>query len=350
MHERYIGVMTGNSMDAADAVLLEFAPSQPLRLLESAQQLVPAALRTRLHALASGEEMRVSDLLAAQNDLTDLCAEAVAQLGADAATVRAIGCHGQSIAHRPAQAATWQILNGARLAERTQMDVVCDFRSRDIASGGQGAPLAPFFHQYFFAAFAPCEVVNIGGIANITRLNAQAQVVHAYDTGPGMVLMDAWMQRQGGAAYDRDGAFAQSGSVNAALLQQLLAHPYCARRAPKSCGREEFSLALLDGVALPPADVQATLLEFTAQTIAAAVQEQNVFLCGGGSANAALRARLHALLPSAPQCTTAAGLAPQWVEAAAFAYLAKCHMEGVPLAAQGVTGGKTRLAGAHYPR
>lgn len=362
----YIGVMTGNSMDAADAVLMDFsaepsgapAAAHTARVLRSAHAPLPAPLREQLRALSSGAPIAVDMLLAAQNELTDACAAAVAQLQAAPDEVRAIGCHGQTIAHRPAAAASWQILNGARLAERTGMDVICDFRARDIASGGQGAPFAPFFHQHFFAAHAPCDVINIGGIANLTRLNAAGELECAYDTGPGMVLMDAWMQRHGSAAYDDDGAFARQGAVDDALLQRLLAHPYLALPPPKSCGREEFSLALLPDNALPPPPaVQATLLEFTAQTIAAEVckgrdkeQPATVFLSGGGSRNGALRARLAELLPAPPRLTADAGLDGQLVEAAAFAYLAKCFMERQPLAAAAVTGGATRLAGAHYPR
>ena len=350
MSEHFIGVMTGNSMDAADAVLWDFA--YDVGVVRSARAPIPAALRAQLQALAHAETVNVRELLAAQNELTDVCVDAVAKLRLTSRDyyVGAIGCHGQTIAHRPADGATWQLLNGARLAEKTGLNVVCDFRSRDIASGGQGAPLAPFFHAAFFAGKAPCEIINIGGIANITRLNRYGEIAHAYDTGPGMLLMDAWAQKTGAGAYDEDGALAKQGKVDLALLQRLLAHPYFAQPAPKSCGREEFSLALLgDVAALPPEDVQATLLEFTARTIADAVQEKKVYLCGGGSCNAALVARLAELLPAALRSTADAGLDPQLVEAAAFAYLAKCHMDGRTLEANAVTGGKTRIAGARYP-
>ena len=353
MNNYTVGVMTGNSMDAADAVLVDFSAAAP-RLLKSASVPIDSALTESLRRLANNETVSVTEVLAAQNALTDTCAAAVKALALPPSAACAIGCHGQTIAHRPAAAATWQLLSGARLAEQCGLDVICDFRARDIASGGQGAPLAPFFHQYYCAAHVPCAVVNIGGIANITRLAADGTVTHAYDTGPGMLLLDAFYRQNSGTAdgYDKDGALAQQGSVNSELLQTLLAHPYLALPPPKSCGREEFSLALLPDSAahLPPADVQATLLEFTARTIAAAAEaDTTVFLCGGGSINATLQQRLTELLPQPPQSTDSIGLPAQLVEAAAFAYLACCFLNKTPLVAAPVTGGKTRLAGAYYP-
>lgn len=357
----YLGIMTGNSMDAVDVALADFSGGgAAIRASHSAP--FPAALRDTLQALAGSDTINITALLQAQNDFTDLCAAAANALLATSGAkdnIHAIGCHGQTIAHRPAAAASWQLLSGARLAERTRCDVVCDFRARDLASGGQGAPLAPFFHRYFFARQAPCHIVNIGGIANITTLAADGSIASAYDTGPGMMLLDAWYQQHhSNSGYDKDASWAKQGSVNAPLLQALLAHPYLALPPPKSCGREEFSLALLEKSStanLPPVDIQATLLEYTAHTIAAAViagGSHRVWLCGGGSATPYLVERLAALLPEAapPQSTAAAGLPPQLVEAAAFAYLAKCHLSGEALAAAGITGGQTRIAGAHYPR
>lgn len=351
MSDLYIGIMTGNSMDAADAVLASFA-GQTTRIVASASVPIAESLAAPMRRLASERHIHTDELLLTQNRLTDVCAQAVRQLEAGPARVTAIGCHGQTVAHLPAAQATWQLLNPARLAEQSGCSVVADFRARDLASGGQGAPLAPFFHRYFFAAYVPCQIINIGAFANITALAADGGIAAAYDTGPGMVLLDAYYQRQCGGRYDEDGAYARRGTVDEPLLKELLAHPYFALPPPKSCGREEFSLALLPAAAesLPPPDVQATLLELTARTIAAAVSERRVFLCGGGSSNPLLRERLTALLPAPPQCSDEVGLPRQLMEATAFAYLAKCHVEGLALPAAAVTGGQPRIAGAYYPR
>ncbi len=354
MKTLYIGVMTGNSMDAADAVLMSFADNKKnTATVENAASVpIDAPLADTLRHLAQSASIETTTVLAAQNALTDTCAAAVKKLNAPTATVRAIGCHGQTIAHRPATAATWQLFNGARMAEQTQIDVICDFRSRDIASGGQGAPFAPFFHQYFFAAHAPCDIINIGGIANITHIDSTGAIAAGYDSGPGMLLLDAWYRRQGNNGFDKNGAFAASGNVDTPLLQQLLTLPYFSRPHPKSCGREEFSLAQLPASIhnLAAADVQATLLALSAHSIAAAVRAtEHVFLCGGGSRNTALVAQLQNLLATAPQLTDTLGIAVEQIEAAAFAYLAKCHIERTPLAAANITGGQTRIAGACYP-
>lgn len=348
----FVGVMTGNSLDGADAALLRVEADGTPRLLEAARVAMPAALAAAVRGLADGGAVTAGAVLTAQNEVTDVCVRAVAALGAAAEEVTAVGCHGQTIAHLPAAGASWQLLNGARLAERTGMDVVCDFRARDVASGGQGAPLAPFFHQRVFAEFAPCAVVNVGGIANVTRLDAAGEIVAAYDTGPGMLLMDAWCRRQGRGEFDRDGAMAAEGRVCEEGLARLLRHAYFGRAAPKSCGREEFCLAWgLEAMrAGGEADVQATLLELTARTIAAEVRGETVFLCGGGSANAVLRRRVGELAGGEVRLSDEVGVPAQAMEAAAFAWLAQRHWVRAPLAAAAVTGGGTRVCGAHYPR
>ena len=367
MNDTYIGVMSGNSMDAADAVSVRIAAND-FQVLAAASETIDNALATTLRGLAESPVVAVEQMLTAQNALTEVCARAVAKLPA-ATAAAAIGCHGQTLAHRPAAdgtGATWQLLNGALLAEKTGVAVVCDFRARDIATGGEGAPLAPLFHRHFFARHRPCAIVNIGGIANITHLDDNGGGVRGYDTGPGMMLMDEWHRRHhphDGNRHDTNGDFAASGTVNAPLLEQLLMHAFIARPPPKSCGREEFALSFLANHVcdntmrnisdLPPQDAQATFLEFTAKTITDAVRNVNaprLFVCGGGSQNKALMRRLEALLPTTSvQSSAAAGLPPQQVEAALFAWLAKCHVRGEPLQTTAVTGGKPRIAGAYYP-
>ncbi|MEW5967623.1 MAG: anhydro-N-acetylmuramic acid kinase [Pseudomonadota bacterium] len=359
--ERYVGLMSGTSLDGVDAVLAEFSPAAAPRLLRSHYLPYPDALRAELLALNATQSDELHRAARAGNTLAKLYADAVTAV-LDGGTARAIGCHGQTLRHRPADGYTLQIGNAALLAELTGITVVADFRSRDIAAGGQGAPLVPAFHARVLGHPAIHRVVaNVGGIANLTDLPPRG-VVRGWDTGPGNLLMDAWTQRHQGTRYDRDGAWAASGRIDAGLLDALMRHPYLREAPPKSAGREQFNLEALDallaglGRDIAPQDVQATLLEFTAASLADAVKQecagaQELHVCGGGAHNAALMRRLGALLDGVHLDTTAAlGIDPDWMEALAFAWLARqaLHAESGNLPA--VTGARgERILGAIYP-
>ncbi len=270
--------------------------------------------------------------------------------------MRAIGAHGQTVRHRPELGYTLQLIDGALLAELTGADVVCDFRSADVAAGGQGAPLVPAFHAGAFAHPSRRRaIVNLGGIANLTLL-APGEAVRGFDSGPGNVLLDGWCESNTGERFDRDGQWAAGGRPDAQLLAALLAEPYFARAAPKSTGRDLFNMEWLGRALARPAraqDVQATLVELTARTIADAARgfcAEEVFLCGGGAGNGTLVARIAALLAPARVSTTGElGLDPQAVEAAAFAWLASRRVAGLPGNLPAVTGARgPRLLGALY--
>lgn len=366
MHEaeQYVGLMSGTSLDGVDAVLVEFRDHSPPRLLKSHYLPYDDALRAQLLALHTPQADEIHRAACAANELADLYASAVEGLiaGQVRGTIRAIGCHGQTLRHRPDSGYTLQIGNAALLAERTGISVVADFRSRDIAAGGQGAPLVPAFHAHLLRHPTHHRVItNIGGIANVTDLPA-AGPVRGWDTGPGNMLMDGWVQRHQHTRYDREGAWATSGTVRPDLLDALLSHPYLALPPPKSAGREQFNLAWLDerlrqfSAPSAPADVQATLLEFTAHTLAKAIRQEcaearEVYVCGGGAHNAALMARLRALMPARLVDTThALGVDPDWMEAMAFAWLARQTLHAEPGNLPSVTGARgERILGALYP-
>jgi anhydro-N-acetylmuramic acid kinase len=355
--------MSGTSLDGVDAVLAA-GRGKHFRFLGSSRLSYPERLRSRLLALhqPGNDELHRAALLA--NELSDLYAGAVRRLlaraGVGARAVAAIGCHGQTVRHRPGDAYTLQLINGARLAERSGITVVCDFRSRDVAAGGEGAPLAPAFHRALFGTARRSRViVNVGGIANLTSLPARG-TVSGFDCGPGNCLLDDWIMERCRRHYDHDGVWAARGTVNPRLLKKLLSHPFLRRRPPKSTGREEFNLAwvkrALSG-SERPVDVQATLLELTAVTIARAVRRycagaREVFVCGGGAYNRALLARLAALLPGRRIATTAAlGVEPEHVEGLAFAWLARQALKNKPGNLPAVTGARgPRVLGAIYPR
>lgn len=356
----YAGLMSGTSLDGVDAVLASFEQSG-IRVLSHAHLPFPDALRVELLALCAsgvGEVERIgttSIALARQYArATSACLGVI-----EPSRVRAIGCHGQTIRHHPESGYTVQIGNPALLAELTGIAVVADFRSRDLAAGGQGAPLVPAFHA---AAFSdpgePRAVLNIGGIANLSLL-IPGEPVRGFDTGPGNCLMDHWVQRHQGQPYDADGAWAGSGTVDPALLERLLSEPYFARPAPKSTGRELFNPLWLARHAvdtLPAADVQATLRELTVETVARALESLprmpgRVVVCGGGAANTGLMARLAARLPaSRVEPSTPHGMDPGSVEATAFAWLARQCLLGRPGNLPEVTGARgLRVLGAIYP-
>ena len=363
----FAGLMSGTSLDGTDAVLLRLTGDRPSQLRHLYHPF-SSDLRQRLLALQNDSYGDLGLAAVAARDLADHYADTLntllAHCSIPAIAVCAVGAHGQTVRHRPELGYTVQLLDGARLAQRCGVLTVCDFRSGDIAAGGQGAPLVPAFHAAMFSPEdngdnAALCVVNIGGMANLTVLRRDTPTpVIGFDVGPGNVLLDAWVQRHRGEPYDREGAWAAGGTVDEALLRHLLGHPFFQLAPPKSCGREQFDVHWLDRVdgldALAPQDVQATLAQLTAQSIADAVRQQGrtatLLLCGGGAHNADLAKRLRNCLPGITVETTASrGIDPQQVEAAAFAWLAMRRIEGLPGNLPAVTGARSaRVLGAIY--
>jgi len=359
----YLGVMSGTSLDGLDIALIE--QGEQLELLATHYLPMPGDLRQDLLALCSSGPDEIARAALAENRWASLAAEGIRELLArqrlQADAIRAIGSHGQTIRHEPARGFTVQIGNPALLAELTGISVVADFRRRDVAAGGQGAPLVPAFHETLFGHLGQrLAILNVGGFSNLSLIE-QDKPVHGFDCGPGNVLLDAWIERKRGQAYDADGAWAASGVVQAGLLSALLADPFFAGSGPKSTGREVFNLPWLDGhLAGLPAyrdeDVQATLLELTARSIIDSLSTaqqgtEALLVCGGGARNGALMARLGQLLPKARVASTGAhGVDPDWVEAMAFAWLAHCCLEGISANRPSVTAAKgLRVLGAIYP-
>ena len=369
----YIGLMSGTSLDGVDGVLASLPDDgQPMATLATAYVPFPEDLRAALMALqANGENELQREALAA-NQLANHYAQCVAQLleksAIPAAYIRAVGVHGQTIRHRPELGYTRQTNNPSLLAELCGIDVIADFRSRDVAAGGQGAPLVPAFHQAVFGSDDDMRVaVNIGGISNISILPAGKQAATSgFDTGPGNVLMDAWIARHQGRSYDADGAWGASGKVDAALLAALRSDAYFALPPPKSTGRDLFhgdwlETRLQGFRQLPPTDVQATLTAFTATTIADAIVAHApaaaaVYVCGGGAYNGYLLALLAQALqagggrPVPVMSTEVLGVAPNHVEALAFAWLAQRFCLRLPGNLPAVTGARgLRVLGGLYP-
>lgn len=367
---RTIGLMSGTSLDGVDGVLADFSHNT-LSVLAFASCDLPAALRTQLLALNSRGEDELHRSALAANALVGLYAAVVQQLldasGIARDTVAAIGAHGQTVRHRPGEfngtGYTLQLNNPALLAERTGIAVVADFRSRDVAAGGQGAPLVPAFHSLFLnAQHQRMAVLNIGGIANLTLLAPGSESpVLGFDCGPGNALLDAWCLRHTGASYDRNGDWGRSGQVHPVLLQHLLDEPFFRLSPPKSTGRDLFHAdwlahKLADFSVLPPCDVQASLTELTAQSCARQLVHSlpectHLLVCGGGAYNGLLMERLQAALPGCTvESTQAAGLPPLQVEACAFAWLAAQTLRGAPGNLPEVTGARgPRVLGAIYP-
>jgi anhydro-N-acetylmuramic acid kinase len=356
----FIGLMSGTSLDGVDAVLADLAAAP--RILATRHDPFDPDLKQRLLALhrADGDELRRAAELgnALAMRYADAALELVAESGVDPQRIEAIGCHGQTVRHRPELGFSVQLGNPALLAEATGFTVVADFRSRDIAAGGQGAPLVPAFHAVAFrSARSHRAVVNIGGVANITNLPAEGEVT-GFDCGPGNVLLDGWCARHLGAPYDADGAWAASGRLLPELLDALLADPWFAAAPPKSTGRELFNLDWLERRltgAEAPADVQATLLALTALGIARGLAEhcrgaEEVYLCGGGARNRALAESIAGSLGGpAVAATDALGVDAEWVEALAFAWLARQALRGEPGNLPAVTGARgPRVLGAIY--
>jgi anhydro-N-acetylmuramic acid kinase len=353
--------MSGTSLDGVDAVLVDFA-SQPLRSLGAVHVAFPSTLRSELGALLRSGGDEIHRAASAANALMDCSASAVSALlantGTESPAVAALGLHGQTIRHRPDLGYSIQLANPARLAELTGITVVADFRSRDIAAGGQGAPLVPAFHAVIFGdAREHRVVINVGGIANVTDLPPRG-TVRGFDTGPGNTLLDAWCERHRGIPFDQDGGWAASGRVIVELLGGLEADAYFALPPPKSTGREYFNLAWLERYLKTPnapVDVQRTLVALTARIIAAAIGSHcsgatDVLVCGGGANNALLLHDLEAALaPRRMRTTAALGVPVNEVEALAFAWLAREALAGRPGNLFSVTGASgPRVLGAIY--
>jgi len=371
-HSLYIGIMSGTSLDGIDAVLAELDPNGETQLLGAVSAPFAPPLREALLALQTPGDNEIHREHLAANTLAMAYAEVVQQLLAKCkrqpSDITAIGAHGQTIRHQAgsnnALAYTHQTLNPALLAELTGIDVIADFRSRDLAAGGHGAPLVPAFHAQQFASDKNTAVLNLGGIANLTLLPQNGDVT-GFDCGPGNMLMDAWIAKHLGKVFDQDGAWAAQGVVNDSLLERMLADPFFTKAPPKSTGRDDFHLQWLEkqlgSSTYKAEDVQATLLRLTVTTAlqsiqAYAPQTEVLIVCGGGVNNTAL---LNCLREHAKtifkhgleiQSSEANGIDPQLVEALAFAWLAWAHKTKRPANLPAVTGASgPRILGACYP-
>ncbi len=369
MAELFIGLMSGTSLDGVDGVLADFEGGGIVVRAYAAAPF-PVGLRTELMALNAPEgDNELHRAALAGNGLARVYAgvvhELLANAGVAAEAVTAIGAHGQTVRHRPGEfdavGYTLQLNNPSLIAELTGIDVTADFRSRDLAAGGQGAPLVPGFHNALFARDDQAvAVLNIGGISNLSLLPAGGGTVLGFDCGPGNALLDYWCQSHIGQPYDVAGQWAAGGHVLPELLARLLAEPYFAKAPPKSTGRDLFNpawlAAQLGTSATNPADVQATLAELTVETCAARLrrhgpESRSLVVCGGGALNSHLMARLQALLPAVEVVSSAErGLPPLQVEATAFAWLARSTIQRKPGNLASVTGARgARILGAIYP-
>ena len=362
MPDLFVGLMSGTSLDGADAALVDFSAGSPRTLAFATVPFSPA-LRERILALCEPGSDPVDLAATVSIELCALYANAVQ--GALAAgnvsreDVVAIGCHGQTVRHRPDLGYTVQLNDPARLAELTRIDVVADFRRRDMAAGGQGAPLVPAFHESVFRHPGSTRaVVNIGGISNVTWLPRGKRTL-GFDCGPGNVLLDGWARRHLGTQFDEDGRWAAQGRIDAALLSRLMSEPFLDSPPPKSTGRELFRLDWLEqrlGGSYRAADVQATLTDFTARTIVGAIDRfcpstDEIYLAGGGARNAALVGRIAALAGDRPVAPTdALGVPTAHVESMAFAWLAMKCVRREPIDLTAITGARApRVLGAVYP-
>lgn len=354
--------MSGTSLDGIDAALVDLSGAQPKLIGTHFKAYLPALKKTllELHHPAP-DELHQAQITA--NLLAREYASAILRLlkktGYEAHQIQAIGCHGQTVRHRPEHGYTLQLNNAALLAELTRIHVVSDFRSRDIAAGGQGAPLVPAFHDKILRHHnLHRAILNIGGIANLTDLPVDGKTT-GFDTGPGNLLMDAWISKHQNKPYDKEGAWAGSGKAIPSLLEKLLAEPFFELAPPKSTGRDLFNLGWLKMQLSGderPEDVQATLLAFTGDSIANAVkrfcdESKEIYVCGGGSHNAALLAHLQHSLPQCKiQKTEALGIEADWMEAIAFAWLAQQTIHLKPGNLPAVTGASHPcVLGAIYP-
>lgn len=363
----YLGIMSGTSLDAVDTVIAEFDDNGKPTLIAQAEYPLPSTLKSEILALCTGQTITLAQLGNIDHKLGKHFADAAlaqleqAQLSAE--TIRAIGSHGQTIWHQPDGETpfTLQIGDPNLIAARTGIDTIADFRRKDMALGGQGAPLVPTFHQLVYANPQHTNIIlNIGGIANITLIQPQ-QPTLGYDTGPGNMLMDYWIEKHTQQRFDKDAQYAQRGTVHEPLLAALKTTPYLSQPAPKSTGRELFNADWLEKQLRPyaqlkPEDIQRTLLEFTAQTISDAIlteQKKRQFtageliVCGGGANNPLLMQRLSTLLPDWQISQSQIG---DSLEALAFAWLAYRHIQGLSGNLPEVTGAsRATILGAYYP-
>ena len=370
MTDYYVGLISGTSTDGIDAVLADIAEDGKIQIDNACSVAYPAPVRRAVEKLARTSRTQPIDLQRAGEldvQLGELFAAAAQSVMPETnpGRVRAIGSHGQTVLHNPAgeHPFTLQLGSGAVIAERTGIATVVDFRAADIAAGGQGAPLVPAFHHAVFHDLEESRcIVNIGGISNVSYLPANPQQpTLGFDTGPGNTVLDTWIERHKRQPFDQDGEWGASGSVDSGLLTAMLADPYLATAPPKSTGREYFNLDWLDAILvsrptnLEPVDVQATLVQFTATTIIDSVNRflptaRRLSVCGGGARNRAIMAALQAAANNCPVGTTAdLGIDPDWVEAAAFAWLAKQRLHGKPGNLPAVTGARhPAVLGAVY--
>lgn len=349
-----LGLMSGTSLDGIDAALIR---TDGHRTVETGAHLTVAyepGFRQRLRAVLGGK----GDVAAVEQELTDLHAEAVARLlaeaGIGAGDVDLIGFHGHTILHAPHEKRTWQIGDAGRLARRTGIAVVHDFRSADVAAGGQGAPLLPLYHQARAGTLArPLAVLNLGGVGNVTWLGDTETDIVAFDTGPGNALIDDWMLRHTGQPYDEGGALALKGHVIPEVLGRLLEHSYFARPAPKSLDRDDFSASAAEGLAV--ADGAATLAAFTAETVARSVElmpraPSRWLVTGGGRHNRAIMRWLNTRLQAPVDPVESVGWSGDALEAQGFAYFAVRSVAGLPISFPGTTGVPAPLTGGRLHR
>ena len=365
----FIGLMSGTSLDGVDGVLVDFSHRHRPQVLAHVAQAFEPSLKAELLALNAPTDNELHRAALAANALVEVYARVVsallAQAGVPPSAISAVGAHGQTVRHQPGGfdgvGYTLQVNNPALLAERTGIRVACDFRSRDVAAGGQGAPLVPAFHRIWFGEpDADVAVLNLGGIANLSLLEASG-TTRGFDCGPGNGLLDHWCQRHRQQPFDADGAWGAGGTVLPALLADLLSEPFFRLPPPKSTGRERFNpLWLESGLSAHPdarpVDVQATLAELTARSSAEALLRSSpgvkrLIVCGGGAHNRDLLARLQRHAAGVLVTTSELdGLPPLQVEATAFAWLAKQLMEARPTDLLAVTGARgNRVLGALYP-
>lgn len=366
MSNLYLGMLSGTSIDGVDAVLAEIRDND-CQIVQAKTTAFHPVLHARLQKLVESPETSLRALgaldVAVGRFFGDCALDLIAAAGVKTTDVAAIGSHGQTVYHEPqgAEPFSLQLADPNSIAARTGITTVADFRRLDIALGGQGAPLTPAFHRWRFAdANEARAIVNIGGIANITVL-APGQAVKGFDTGPGNTLLDLWIRRSKGRPFDDAGKWAASGNVDVRLLDTCLADPFFRAPPPKSTGRELFNLAWLEknlerARELPNVDVQATLAELTAATITAAIRAElpdcrQIIVCGGGAYNDDLMKRLQRLTGAPVATTQAYGIAPDWVEGVAFAWLARARLLGSPGNLPTVTGARhpAILGGVYLP-
>ncbi|GLS83124.1 anhydro-N-acetylmuramic acid kinase [Paraferrimonas haliotis] len=365
----FIGLMSGTSMDSVDAALVGFDEQGKPHLVSKHSETIPAPLLQKLHGITTPGHDEINRLGQLDREVGRLFAKATLAVIEHSSVapkdITAIGSHGQTIRHMPEleQGFSLQIGDPNTIALNTNIDVIADFRRKDIALGGQGAPLVPAFHQAVFSATEqPTLVINIGGIANVTYLPAKGsqQPVVGFDTGPGNTLMDAWCRQSLNQAFDTNGTIAASGTTEPQLLKALLSHPYFAQPYPKSTGRELYNQAWLsqqlsDYINLSDADVLSTLLDLTCDSITdqclKLANKGQIMVCGGGALNPELMKRLQHKMPRFEVTTTdSQGIEAQWVEAIAFAWLAKQFMANKTSNLPAVTGAsRAAVLGAFFP-